>query len=66
MTVLRTALLDWHLSRATRVIVSGITLFLAFHFTEGFLTGLGVAVVLAIVLDTPWWLYNRCANANDE
>jgi|GEM_PF-1775809 Sec-independent protein secretion pathway component TatC len=66
MSALRTALLDRGLARATRVAVSGIAVFLALRFTDGFLMGLGVAVVLATVLDTPWWLYNRYANTNNK
>jgi len=59
MSPLRSALLDWDLNRVTRIAVSAVAVFLAFRLTDGFLPGLGVAVVLAVALDVPWWLYDR-------
>lgn len=64
MSALRFALLDWNLNRVTRVAVSGIVVFLAIRLTDGFLVGLGVAVALALVLDVPWWLYDRYAQSD--
>ena len=59
MSTLQSALLDWDVSRITRVVMSGTAVFLAFRVTDEFLVGLGAAVVFAVVLDIPWWLYNR-------
>ena len=64
MSVLRSPLLDWNLNRVTRVAVSSIAVFLAIRLTDGFLLGLGVAVVLAMILDVPWWLYDRYAQSD--
>ena len=64
MSVLRSPLLDWNLNRVTRVAVSCIAVFLAIRLTEGVLVGLGVAVVLAMVFDVPWWLYDRYAQSD--
>lgn len=64
MSVLRSPLLDWNLNRVARVAVSSIAVFLAIRLTDGFLVGLGVAVVLAMVLDVPWWLYDRYAQSD--
>ena len=65
MSALRTVLLGWNLNRLTRVAVSGVVVFIAVQLTDGLLVGLAVAIVLAILLDTPWWLYERYANRND-
>ena len=59
MSMLRSVLLDWNLNRVTRVAVSGAAVFLAIRVTDGLLTGLVLAIVLATVLDIPWWLYDR-------
>jgi Sec-independent protein secretion pathway component TatC len=59
MSALRSALFDWGLNRATRVAVSCIAVFLAIRLTDRLLVGLGVAVALAMILDVPWWLYDR-------
>jgi len=59
MSPLRSALLDWDLNRVTRVAISVVAVFVALRLTDGFLSGLGVAVVLAAVLDVPWWLSER-------
>ena len=59
MSALRSVLFDWNLNRVTRVAVSGIVVFLAIRLTDGFLLRPGVAVALALVLDVPWWLYDR-------
>ncbi|WP_440772646.1 hypothetical protein [Natronorubrum sp. DTA28] len=63
MSTLRSALFDWNPNRVTRVAVSGIAVFLAVRFTDGLLVGFGVAVGLAVVLDVPWWLYDRYAQS---
>mgnify|MGYP000689256254 CR=1 FL=1 len=65
MSALRSALFDWNLNRVVRVAVGGIALFLAMRLTDGFLVGLGVAVALAMVLDIPWWLYDRYAQLDN-
>ena len=65
MSPIQSALLNWDLSRITRVVVSAVAVFLTLRLTDGFLLGVGVAVVLAIVLDMPWWLYSRYAARND-
>lgn len=54
MSTMQSAFLNWNLSRITRIIKSAVAVFLALRLTDGFLLGLGVAVVLAIVLDIPW------------
>jgi uncharacterized membrane protein len=59
MSTLQSALPDWNLSRTIRVTISGTAVFLAFRVTDKILVGLGVAVVFAMVLDIPYWLYNR-------
>jgi predicted PurR-regulated permease PerM len=59
MSALQPALLKWNLSRILRVVITGTAVFLSFRVTDDVLVGLGVAVVLAMVLDIPWWLYNR-------
>ncbi|SFL46781.1 hypothetical protein SAMN04487950_3903 [Halogranum rubrum] len=59
MSTLQSALLDWNLSRIIRVVISGTAVFLAFRVTDEVLVGLGAAVAFAMVLDIPWWLYNR-------
>ena len=59
MFTLRSVLLDWNLNRVTRVAMSGAAVFLAIRVTDGLLTGLVLAIVLATVLDIPWWLYDR-------
>ncbi|SIS01461.1 hypothetical protein SAMN05421752_107139 [Natronorubrum thiooxidans] len=64
MSALRSALFDWNLNRVARVAVSGIAVFLAIRLTDGLLVGLGVAVALAMVLDVPWWLYDRYAQSD--
>ena len=64
MSALRSALFDWKLNRVARVAVSGIAVFLAIRLTDGLLVGLGVAVALAMVLDVPWWLYDRYAQSD--
>jgi hypothetical protein len=48
LSALRTILLDWKLNRATK----GLVIFLVLRLTDEVLTGIGAAVVLAIVLDT--------------
>ncbi|RLM49502.1 hypothetical protein [Halorubrum sp. Atlit-28R] len=65
MFTLRSVLLNWDLNRVTRAAVSGAAVFLAIRVTDGFLMGLGVAVVLAVVLDVPWWLYDRSAQSDE-
>jgi Sec-independent protein secretion pathway component TatC len=65
MFTLRSVLLNWNLNRVTRAAVSGAAVFLAIRVTDGFLMGLGVAVVLAMVLDIPWWLYDRSAQSDE-
>jgi uncharacterized membrane protein len=64
MSALRSAMLNWNLNRVMRVAVSSIAVFLAIHLTDRLLVGLGVAVVLAMVLDVPWWLYDRYAQSD--
>ena len=64
MSALRSALFDWNLNRVVRVAVSSITVFLAIRLTDGLLVGLGVAVALAMVLDVPWWMYDRYAQSD--
>ncbi|SET84526.1 hypothetical protein SAMN04488694_11430 [Natrinema hispanicum] len=64
MSALRSALFDWNLNRVVRVAVSGIAVFLAIRLTDGLLVGLGVAVALALVLDVPWWMYDRYAQSD--
>jgi len=59
MSTPQSALLDWNLSRVTRVAVSVVAVFLAFRLTDEFLPGLGMAIILAIVIDIPWWLHTR-------
>ncbi|TKX43874.1 MULTISPECIES: hypothetical protein [Halorubrum] len=65
MSTLRSVLLNWNLNRVTRAAVSGAAVFLAIRVTDGFLMGLGAAVVLAMVLDIPWWLYDRSAQSDE-
>ncbi|WP_231187360.1 hypothetical protein [Haladaptatus sp. DYF46] len=65
MSTLRSVLLDWNLNRVTRIAVSGAAVFLAIRVTDGLLIGLGVAVVLAMMLDIPWWLYDRSAQSDE-
>jgi Sec-independent protein secretion pathway component TatC len=65
MSTLRSVLLNWNLNRVTRVAVSGAAVFLAIRVTDGLLMGLGVAVVLAMMLDIPWWLYDRSAQSDE-
>ncbi|SDD85205.1 hypothetical protein SAMN05192552_10586 [Natrinema hispanicum] len=64
MSALRSALFDWNLNRVVRVAVSGIAVFLAIRLTDGLLVRLGVAVALALVLDVPWWMYDRYAQSD--
>lgn len=47
------------LQSASRLAVSVVAVFLALRLTDDFVTGLGLAVMMAIVLDIPWWLYKR-------
>lgn len=61
MSALWSAFFEWNLNRVARVAVSCIAVVLAIRLTDGLLVGLGVAVVLALVLDVPWWLYDRYA-----
>jgi len=61
----QSALLEWNLRRVSRVVVSAIAVFLALRLTDGFVLGLGVAVVLAILLEVPWWLH-KCYVAQNE
>jgi len=62
---MHSALRDWPPSRITRIAVSAVAVFLAPRLTDGFLTGVGTAVGLAVALDVPWWLYGRYV-ARDE
>ncbi|MFC4988755.1 hypothetical protein [Saliphagus infecundisoli] len=64
MSALRSAFFDWNLNRVVRVAVSVTAVFLATRLTDGLLVGLGVVVALAIVLDVPWWLYDRYAQSD--
>jgi len=64
MSALRSAFFDWNLNRVVRVALSGIAVFLAIRLTDGLLVGLGVAVVLALVLDVSWWMYDRYAQSD--
>ncbi|RZV06490.1 hypothetical protein SAMN05192552_105311 [Natrinema hispanicum] len=64
MSALPSALFDWNLNRVVRVAVSGIAVFLAIRLTDGLLVGLGVAVALALVLNVPWWMYDRYAQSD--
>jgi Flp pilus assembly protein TadB len=59
MPTLQSALLNWNPSRLIRVVISGTAVFFSLRVTDEVLVGLSVAVVLAMVLDIPWWLYNR-------
>jgi hypothetical protein len=65
MSTLRSVFLDWNLNRVTRIAVSGAAVFLAIRVTDGLLIGLGVAVVLVMVLDIPWWLYDRSSQPGE-
>ncbi len=64
MSALRSAFFDWNLNRVVRVAVSVTAVFLATRLTDGLLVGLGVVVALAMVLDVPWWLYDRYAQSD--
>lgn len=59
MPTLHSTLLSWNLSRLIRIVIGGTAVFFSFRVTDEFLVGLSVAIVLAMVLDIPWWLYNR-------
>jgi predicted PurR-regulated permease PerM len=65
MSTLQSALLNWNPSRLIRVIIGGTAVFFSLRVTDEFLVGLTVAVVLAVVLDIPWWLYNRHTQSAD-
>lgn len=56
---LASALPDRFLSWIRRVAASAVAVFVALRLTDEFITGLGAAVVLAVALDLPWWLYDR-------
>ncbi|WP_080510859.1 hypothetical protein [Halorubrum californiense] len=59
MSALQSALLNWNSSRIITAVIAGTAVFLASQVTDGVLLEFGVAVVLAMVLDIPWWLYNH-------
>lgn len=59
MSTPQSVLLDWNLSRVTRLVISVVAVVLALRLTDDFLPGLGMAIVLAIVLDIPWWLHTH-------
>ncbi|QLC33823.1 hypothetical protein EFA46_006290 [Halarchaeum sp. CBA1220] len=65
MPALLSALLDWDVQRATRVIASIVAVSLACRVTDELVLGLGVAIGLAMVLDSPWWLFNRDVTERD-
>jgi len=62
---LQSVLIEWNLRRVSRVVVSAIAVFLALRLTDGFVLGLGVAVVLAILLEIRWWLHRRYVAQNE-
>ncbi len=62
---MQSALFNWNLERLTRIGGSAVAVFLALRLTDGFAMGVAVAVVLAMVLDIPWWLYRRSAERGE-
>ena len=61
MVGLQSALFEWNPRRVSRVAVSAAAVFLAGRLTDDFVLGLGAVVVLAMLLDVPWWLHHRFA-----
>ena len=59
MTGLRSALLEWDADRVARALVAGSAVYLSMRFTNGFLIGLGVVVLCAVVLDIPLAVVER-------
>jgi hypothetical protein len=64
MTALRSILFEWDLSRVVRVAVSGVAITIALRVTDDPVIGLGVASVLAVALDIPWYVYSRDTQAD--
>jgi len=62
MSALQSVLLDWDVSRVYRVITAGLAIYLSLRITDGFLSGLGLVIVLAIVLEIPWEVAKRISD----
>ncbi|QCW04599.1 hypothetical protein [Natrinema pallidum] len=66
MSALRTALLEWNLSRISWVLRTALAVFLARRVTDGFLTGLGAALLFLFVLALAWEAVSRLSTGTSD
>ncbi len=66
MTVLRSALLEWDLTRAARIVTSGLAVFLALRVTNGFVAGIGATLLFLFVLTIPWEVADRLIDLSND
>ncbi|WP_248910792.1 hypothetical protein [Halocatena marina] len=66
MSALRAVLFEWDLVRVYRILAASLAVYVTANYTDDFLLGLGVVIIVGAVLDTPRWLYDRYARPSDE
>jgi hypothetical protein len=66
MSALRAVLSNWDLNRVYSILVASLAVYVTADYTDDFLIGLGVVIIVIVALDTPRWLYNRYARPGDE
>ncbi|WP_137290107.1 hypothetical protein [Natronorubrum halophilum] len=59
MSALRPALLEWDADRIVRILVAGVSVFLAVRVTDGVLVGLGAAVLFTVAFNCLWEIATR-------
>ncbi|WP_121742844.1 hypothetical protein [Natronorubrum halophilum] len=59
MSALGTALLEWDADRIVRILVAGVSVFLAVRVTDSVLVGLGAAVLFVVAFNCLWVIATR-------